>query len=295
MDLLNFKPNNIIIKDEEQYFSADEDENIEFDLRKKIIDRNNDGSCIVKLTARELIYYVSIWCFNREIVEERVEELYENHLITKKKSTINPLWMFHLIYDDKSDPNYKLFMLDGQHRREVIRRILEDDIDMKFQQEYYCIVYFIDLCETVNKKKAIELFKKINNNKQFNKEDLPDDFVTDLLNMMMFDNVLKHGIKKSEKNESAQEPCIHVKQLNALFNANIDKIRHMTHDDILLNLKKINNKLSLKEYKSLFSNRSQKKEEINKKAKDKNFYLNLKSSKYPPSKWIIFINNPSEL
>jgi hypothetical protein len=277
--------------DYNDYSSPDEDDNFSFNINEKIIDNNDDGSYLIKLSARELIYYITHWCFNREINDDRVEELYQNY----KSSKINPLWIFHIIYDNKSNPNYKLFLLDGQHRREVIRRILEDDFEMKFKKNFYCIVYAIDFCETQNKKKSIELFKKINNNKQFKEEDLPDDFVTDIVNALLHDNVLKFGIKKNDKNEKAQEPSIHIKQLNNLLNHNLNRFKHLSTDEIVKNLKIINNILSLKEYKILFGNKSQKKEEIHNKAKIRNFYLNLKSSKYPPDYWINFIDNPRDL
>lgn len=281
-------------EDDEEYFSPDEEEPFGFNLQDKIIDTNEDGTYIVKLSARDLIYYVTVWCFNREIVDERIDELYQNCISSSQKS-INPTWIFHLIYDTKSDANNKLYLLDGQHRREVIRRVLENDIDMNFKKEYYCIVYPIDMCETSNKKKSIELFKKINNNKQFKQEDLPDDFVADIIDNIKTDEKLKNGIKKDEKYETSREPCIHVKELNAFFNRNKDKIQNLTIDDIIINLKKINNKLSLKDYKVLFGNKSQKKQEFHNKAKKIDFFLNLKSSKYPPELWIKFIDDPDKL
>lgn len=277
--------------EDEEYFSPDEEDFLSFNINDKIVDKIEDGSYLIKLSARELIYFITNWCFNREINEDRVEELYQDY----NSSSINPSWIFHIIYDTKSNPNYKLFLLDGQHRREVIRRILEDDFEMKFQRNFYCILYAIDLCETQNKKKSIELFKKINNNKQFKDEDLPDDFITDIINILIYDPILKHGIKKCDKNETAQEPSIHIKQLNSLLNSNLNKFKHLSFEDIVKNLKIINNILSLKEYKILFGNKSQKKEEIHNKAKNKNFYLNLKSSKFPPTYWINYIDNPKDL
>lgn len=287
--------------DEEDYFSSNDDElPPQFNIYDKVITKSCDDNYhkfIISLTAREIVE-TSNWCYNREINDERVEELYEQFVknITKNDIT-QPLWIFQAIYDEKNDKEGNgLYMLDGQHRKKVLGKYLSNyDDDMKYDEKFICIVYKIDYCESIGKKKSIELFKKINNNRQFKDEELPDDFVAELVDMMSCDPILKFGIKIKDNSETAHEPCIHKKELNAFFNANKDKIKNMTHEEIIANIKKINNKLSLKDYKDLYGNKGKKKETYHNKAKQLKFYLNLKTSKYPLNEWIKFIDRPNDI
>ena len=283
------------IEDDDYFSSNDEDIPSQFNIIDKIIDKINDDMYIVKLTAREIVD-TSNWCYNREINDERVQELYDYFINNvNKNDNMSPIWMFQAIYDSKSEGN-KIYILDGQHRKKVLTKyLLEYDENMNFNATYYCTIYNINYCESVNKKKAIELFKKINNNRQFKEEELPDDFIAELVDVISYDSVLKFGIKIKDNNDKAQEPCIHKKELNTLFNINKEKIKNMTFDEILINLKKINNRLSLKDYKELYGNKGKKKETYHNKAKQLKFYLNLKTSKYPSSEWIKFIDKPNDI
>lgn len=284
-----------IKKDEDWYsINEDDDEIIQpFNIEDKIIDKMNDTTYLIKLNAREIINTAN-WCYNRELNIERVNELYENFLI-KDKNYITPLWNFQMIYDSKNDDN-KLFLIDGQHRKTVLKKYLKEyDDNMTFNEMYYCTVYNIDLCETLNKKISIDLFKKINNNRQFREEELPDDFIAELVEALSHDDIFKFGIKINPKTETAQEPNIHKKELNILFNQYKEKIKNMTIEEIILNMKKINNRLSLKDYKDLFGNKGKRKIELHEKAKKNKLFLNLKSSLYPSNEWIKYIDKPNEL
>lgn len=277
--------------DEEQYFSQDEDDIPEFKIKDKIIDVIDNNTYIAKLTARELMFYTKSWCYNRELNEERVDELYNDYT---KPCDRKPLWRFELIEDNLPESK-GLYLIDGQHRERALRRILiENDDDMKNEDKFICFVYKIDGCEGKNKKIAIDLFKKINNNRQFKEDELPDDFVADLVEMISKDIILKNGIQNSAKTETAHEPRIHKKELNTLFNQHKDRIKNMTIEEIITNMKKINNILSLKDEK-VFGNKSKKRDEVLLKAKTYKFYLNLKSTRMSPATWIKFIDNPKDI
>jgi hypothetical protein len=281
----------VVANDDEQYFSQDEEDFPEFKIKDKLIDTINDNTSIAKLTARELIFYTKAWCFNRELNEERVDELYNDY---KKQSIIKPVWSFQIIEDTSNDTK-GLYLIDGQHRLSALKKVLkEDDDDMKNEDKFLCTVYKIDGCEGKNKKISIDLFKKINNNRQFKEEELPDDFVADLVDTISNDPILKRGIQNSLKTETAHEPRIHKKELNILFNQHKDRIKNMTIEEIILNIKKINNLLSLKDEK-LFGNKSKKRDDVLTKAKTYKFYLNLKSTRMGTAHWIKFIDNPNDV
>lgn len=265
-----------------------------YDIDSKKIYDINENTLLVKLTIRDIIE-TDNWCYNREIKDDRVEELYKDFIEDINdniKNKIIPIWIFTGIYDEFGEHN-NIFMLDGQHRKKVLQKYLSIyDINMDCNMEFTTILYKINYCETHNKKKAIELFKKINNNRQFNDEELPDDFVADLINSIVNEPLFRNCIKYNKNNEKAHEPCIHKKELNIFFNKYKDELKSLDILTILENLKKINNILSFKNYKELYGNKSKKKESYHIKAKQLKFYLNLKNSKYPPEVWINYIKNP---
>lgn len=287
-----------IKKEDTENSSEDENDDVlksKFDINTKKIYDINKNTFLVKLSIRDIIE-TSNWCYNREIKEDRVEELFNDFIgYLHDNKNISPIWIFTGIYDEYGENN-NIFMIDGQHRKKVLEKYLSIyDIDMNCNMEFICILYEINYCETHNKKNVIELFKKINNNRQFNKEELPDDFISDLVNSLSLENVFKNGIKYNKNNEKAHEPCIHKKELNTFFNKYKDELKEMEINIIIQNLKKINNILSLKTYKELYGNKSKKKESYHTKAKQIKFYLNLKNSKYPPEEWIKYIKYPDNL
>lgn len=277
--------------EDEQYYSQDEEYIKEFNIQDKIIDTLDKDRFIAKLSARDIIFYTKPWCYNRELNDDRVNELYDNY---KSASLIKPTWIFHMINDNSKDTQ-GLYLIDGQHREKALKKyLLENDDDMKNDDKFICFVYNIDNCESKNKKYSIELFKKINNNRQFKEEELPDDFVAELVDAIAEDPVLSKGIIKNPKTEASHEPNIHKKELNTLFNQHKDRIKNMTYEEIIINLKKINNILSLKEEK-FFGNKGSRRDKVLNLAKAKMFYLNLKSTKINTVYWIKFIDNPTDL
>ena len=267
-------------------------QNIYFDLHDKIIDRMSNNSYMIKITGKELIHYVKNWCFNRTSDDDKIQELYD----IKKNSTavIEPTWIFTLIYDEMSDNFDKLYMIDGQHRREVIKRLLVDNPDSK--EQYYCIVYNINYCETENQNLAIDLFKKINNNKPLSIPDIPDMYICDIVYNIINNNILNpnKSIKIKKENNKANNPYIHKKELFNLLNNNMDKIKMLSKDKFIENLTIIRNKLCFKEFKDLYKLNDDNKKKYD-TAKKIDFWLNLKTSKYPPEEWIKYITVPHEL
>lgn len=278
------------IIEDDQYYSQDEDELPQFNIKNNCIYEIDNKKFVAIITARELISYTKNWCYNRELNENRVEELYQDY---KKIEDIKPCTPFQLILDESLETN-GLYIIDGQHRVNALKLILKDDDDMKNEDKFICNVYKINCCEGKNKKIAIDLFKKINNNRQFREEELPDDFVADLVDAISKDPVLKNGVQNSIKTETAHEPRIHKKELNIFFNNHKDRIKNMTIEDVITNLKKINNLISLKDEKT-FGNKSKKRDDVLLKAKTYKFYLNLKSTRFGPSYWIKFIENPNDI
>lgn len=282
---------------EESYFSADEEQQQSFDIATRIIDRKDDNTYMIKLSFRELIPYTMNWCFNRKINNDKVLELYES-LCTAY--TIP--YILHAVYDEKaSNPIAKILILDGQHRKEAAKMYIEkNDVHMTCDYHVWICIYQINNAETNNTNQVIDLFRKINNNRIFDDNELPDTFIIDLVkdvcNIPAFHR--NKVIKTQDSTNTSHSPYIHKKELNTLFNLNKDIIKdgNKTIPELLENIQQINHKISLMKYEELYTAAHRRTETSRyQKAVTKSFFLNLKNSKYTPDVWIKYINDPDKI
>ena len=277
--------------------SSDEEEIHTFKINNNnILDTMNDNIFMLKISFRELYVYAKSWCFNRTIDENKVKELYES----LKKSYDIP-FILHAVYDEKhSNPIQKILILDGQHRLEAIRKYIEEtDVSWDCNYNVYVSTHKIDNAETTNTNKVIEIFKKINNNRVFNENELPNTFIVDLSKKIteipLF--VKNKVFKTNEITRSCHPPNMHIKELNTLFNLNRDLIENQnTILQLSENIQKINHKISIIPYNKLYDSSMKYKEKSRyEKAVSKCFFLNLKNSKLSPEVWIKYINNPDDI
>lgn len=281
----------------EEYFSAHEEDDIPvFNIYDKIIDKKDDDVFFIKLSFRELIAYTGYWCYNRTICQEKVDELYISLC-----SAYNVPFILHAIYDEKhKDQMRRLLILDGQHRREAIKKYLDThDKDWTCQHCVWICVYKFEHSEA-HTAQVIELFKKINNNRVFDAGELPDTFIADLVNMVCEIPHYKKNkvISTNSITNTCHAPCIHKKELNTLFvkNADIIKSEKNTIPQLISNIQTINHRLSLKSYDELYAPSQRNGEKIRyQKAVTKGFFLNLKNSRFGPETWIKFINHPDDI
>lgn len=280
----------------------EDDEELEcqdFILDSKIIYRNNDNVVTVKLTSREIISICNKWEYNRDIKEERVSQIYEDYVLNIKNEYM-PAWMFQIIYDSKTK---KYSLLDGQHRKEALRRYLAKyDIDFKDDKEFLCIVYIIYDCEYENRKLTIDLFNKINDSSPFKIEDKIDMYTTEILDSFMTDETLSRGVRKSvvykdgKEAQVAHSPFINKNELKKILSINIDKLKTMPIMLIIGNFKIMNNIISLKSDEEMWGGKkTHEDEKKEKKAQQINFYLNLKSSKCPIERIMNYIDKPNDI
>lgn len=280
---------------DDEYLSACEEDICDvkkFNIREKTIDKINESTYLVKLSFRDLVNYTIPWSYNRTISEEKSTELFESLKVDYKIP-----WVLHAIYDEKlSDDYIKIQILDGQHRRKGIEDyITKFDSDMSCDKCVWVWIYEITNSETVNLGYTINLFKKINNNKQIDENDIPDQYIIDLIHFICENKILKNGIGMKKINNTCHIPFIHQKELNAIFNENKNILCTMKYEVILENLLKINNILSLKKYEDLYGKDKTQKKRYEKAVSIK-FYLNLgKKSKYPIEMLIKYINKVEEL
>lgn len=280
----------------EEYYSADDNaEDIAvFNIHDKIIDKKDDDTFFIKLSFRELIAYTGYWCYNRTICEEKVDELYRSLC----DDAYNIPFILHAIYDEKhTDQVRRLLILDGQHRREAIKKYIEShDKDWTCTHCVWICVYKFKHSETHNTEKVIKLFKKINNNRVFDAAELPDTFIIDLVKAVCEIPLFKKNkvIGTNVMTNTCHAPCIHKKELNALFTKHADFIKsgNKSIAELVANIQTINHQLSLKAYDELYAPSQRNAEKIRyQKAVTKCFFLNLRNSKFGTEVWVKWLND----
>jgi hypothetical protein len=239
---------------------------------------------------RTLNQSVGSWSYNREIKPEIVEKLYDNI----QDNSNNIIWILTAIKERLSNT---IYLIDGQHRYEAIKKLLQNDFDFNEERYVFIQVYLIDNIEE-DDEYIIDLFIKINNHAPFNIPDFPSKQNIKIIKKIIKDKILKNGIITNEKTKTAHQPRIHRKTLHIILNQYNSYIKDINDDIIIQNLKTINNYISLKNYKEIFDCHEEAEKQSNKKAWEKSkelkFYIGLKNcnEKYLIDNIIKNINNP---
>lgn len=285
------------------FYDAEEDFGpIKLCLQNKIVYKYDDFKCIAVLKAKEFVRDTRPWIYNRKLNPDNITELKAKYLLYDK--VYSPLWNISIIYDETSDDIVKLYILDGQHRREVLKELLQEgkidkDVDIT------CTIYNINDCQGANKNIATELFKKINNNLPLDLKDIPDTFVQDVVDRIITDKVLnpKNSIKIIDTNDEksfAHEPRIHKRELYHKFNEHLVYYKDLSIDDVISNLRIIVTKIRFEDCEKIYNykvaDKGRERYEKYEKAKAMDFWLGLKTSvKYNPEVLIKSIADPSKL
>lgn len=251
-----------------------------------LIDRT-DNTLLYKKDFRTILSEINYWSYNRPLNIDVVNTLYE--CIKNNNNNIN--WILTAVKEKK---NNKIFLLDGQHRMEAIKKAIYEDIDMKINKFIYINIYLIDNIET-DDEYIIDLFIKINNSTPLNIPDFPSRFTTKIIKEIIKDPLLTKGISTNPKTHSSHQPKIHRKTLNELLNVYNEKIKDMEINIIVQNLKIVNNRLSIMTFNNIF-NKGTKTENniiIWNKAKEYGFFLGFKNCnpKFKIENIIINLNN----
>lgn len=255
----------------------------------QVIYHRDEDTKLVKMSFRNLLLYTDNWIYNRDINLERVDEIYNS---IKDKSMCG--WTLHAFEDNKKN----IRLLDGQHRYEAIKRYLSEyDIYNMCALELTIWIYMIT-DEESNEDELIDLFKIINSNKQINDYELPSKRKLELTRMISNDPILSKGIKKDEKTSTSNQPYIHIKEFKVIVDKILRDFPELSNDEILINIKIINNRIRYLATEANFKLLFGKKEKTDKrlallnKCHDLNFYLNIREGCYHRDIWIKFVKNP---
>ena len=235
----------------------------------KLLD-DTDNSMLIKIDYVSLIRYIKHWSYNRQINEDVVNELYDSIVENNKI-----VWTLTAI---KERSKNNLYLIDGQHRFEAIKKRMIEDNNLQFNSNLYINIYLVDNKEN-DSQYIIDLFNKINKNTPLGENDYPDNSIINIIQKMINDPVLKRGIKIDEKRHSAHQPYIHKKTLNEIFQKNKEIIKTIDADLIINNLKIINNRLRLKSFEDIYLNDNTTNRNKWESAKKIEFFLGLKECK----------------
>jgi|LakMenE01Jun11ns_1017448.scaffolds.fasta_scaffold9935912_2 hypothetical protein len=253
----------------------------------KILDDNEDYM-LIKIDYVSLIRYIKHWSYNRQINEEFVNELYDSIVENNKI-----VWTLTAI---KERSNNNLYLIDGQHRFEAIKKRMTEDNNLQFNNNLYIKIYLVDNKEN-DSQYIIDLFNKINKNTPLGENDYPDNTIINIIQKMIIDPVLTRGIKTDEKRHTSHQPYIHKKTLNEILQKNKDIIKMMDVNLIINNLKIINNRLRLKPFEDIYLNDNAINRTKWESAKKIEFFLGLKECKtiYKIENIIRNIKTPEDL
>ena len=285
---------------EEEYCIEEEsDYHTSKNFKDNIVSRINDNCYIIKIALGDFVRKTKNWIYNRDINEEKVNELLEHIYSQKYKSGDSSEWIITLVYDEFADNgNYKSIVLDGQHRREAFRRALENE-KISENITIHCIMYEINYCDNTNITTTINLFNSVNNNSPLTKIDYPDARSINIVLKIKSDKELVPDtsvIKKNgkENGRGANQPFMCEKELYNIMRDNTELWIHLTDEETIDNIKKISKKISWVPYENIYTCSETNKKRYSKALKY-NFWLNLKDSKkYNPNRWIKFISNPEQ-
>lgn len=230
----------------------------------------NENSSLYKIDFRTLIVNVGHWSYNRPLKLDIINNLYENI------NNNNISWVLSAVKEKESDI---IYLIDGQHRLEAIKKIIDEDIDMKINKYLYVNIYSVDNIDE-DFEYIKELFIKINSNSPLENFQFPSTFTAKLIKEIIKDPVLSKGISTNPKTHSAHQPMIHKKTLNEILNISYSIIKDIDINLIITNLKFANNRLSIMPFDEIYLNCSKSDNEKNRhnwnKAKELGFFLGLK-------------------
>jgi len=248
----------------------------------EIIYNKNENIRLIKMNYRCLIQYTQNWIYNRSLNLEKVDELYQEI----KHNSCKFGWTLHAFFNKS---NEDIMILDGQHRREAIKKFIElDDPDFSNNDDIILWLYDIE-CDETNEGDIIDLFRRLNNNEPIDFRELPSKRKIHLSNLIK--NEFKSAVRTNGNTNEARSPYISKKQIKNICDIILNKFPQLSNEEILIKMKEMNKKISIlamiDNVEELFQKKLNKKDkEIIDECFQLKFYLNIKNSIYDNFKWI---------
>jgi hypothetical protein len=227
--------------------------------------------------ARELVDNVETWAFNRNLNMEHVEDIYNDLRLMEIPHFMGSV---KILSDNKG--NYKI--CDGMHRFNAIKKILETDIENKWNMDILVEIYSVD---DLNGTDAISFYQKANKNLNVTIEDQPEINIMSIVNGLCAQDIFRCCIVDKDK---VNRPRISKKALYEQFKKYYTPSIILTIAEIVEKVKHINTQIGIKTIIELFDTTDNPKCLQKDRAKKIKFYLNMDCN-YDPSVWIPYIYN----
>jgi hypothetical protein len=240
-----------------------------------VFSHTHHGICICD--ARELVENVETWAFNRKLNIEHVDNIYND-----LKDMKIPHFMGSIKILSDSKGHFRL--VDGQHRLQSIRKMLDNDIEHKWNMDILVEIYSVD---DLNGQDAINFYQKANKNLNVTIEDQPEINIMSIINGICAEPLFKCCIVDKDK---VNRPRISKKNLYEQFKKYYTPSSILTIEEIVDKVKHINTQISMKNNILLFGSEDNAKIIQKERAKKIKFYLNMDCD-YDPSVWIPYIYN----
>lgn len=247
----------------------------------KLVHRGNPS--IYVANGREFSNNTKNWAFNREMNEEHILKL--KHDLEKDKSP-NFVGTFKLAIDSQN----RIRLMDGQHRHEVLRRIMSSN--SKFNIELILEVY--NVTDVFNGMDTFMLFDKCNTVLSIKDKDTPKkSYAFVVYNLMNeFPTCIKP--KNPSTGRDPNFPNLSDTRLyNELIGSNIIEKFNISENELLILITRKNNSLSTLSFDELFPNIDNVNEKETSRLKSghlkcnkSGFYLGLQSKKNKKLQWI---------
>lgn len=255
-----------------------------FDIPETIVelDKIDASTRLIRFSFRDVDRFMEPWTFNRTINNDRANKFLDALINNEYRVP----WIFHII-----PHNGRYMIIDGAHRARAIHKYIEKhDIDMRCDKSVWCVLY--DIPNAESSSETIKIFKTINDNYIIDSNELPDDFMMDLVESICSHHILKNGIVTNNNQERSNRPRMHKKQIRDLLVKNRELIQNMTIDSIVSSMQMINHRLSMRSSHQLIG-RNNKNQLMLEKAIRLKFFLNLPNT--PPEEWIRWIGSPESI
>jgi hypothetical protein len=280
-----------------------------FNITDKIIDKIREDKYLIKIGFRELMAYATPIVFNRDLDNEKIDELYASIV-----DGYEIPFTIDAIYDPNTNIQEKsIKVINGNHRHgAVCKYITEHDKLFSCNYKVYVWIYVVEDCESTNVSKSISLYTKVNSHLPFKEPIIVDINVMAFLDKLCKQKRFKGLILKKDQCEKARQPRINKKELFNLLNTSreilesfvsmhsVNKNNLIITDDILSqfieNINEINHRISLKGINNIYGeNLIAQNKGYYEQAVELGFFLNLKKSNYAKEIWIKYICNPRDI
>lgn len=211
------------------------------DIFGNLIDDSNPHCKLYIINASTFINNIKNWEYNRSLDIKHVNNIYQEQLKYKINNKVVPYFAGNFIvskYLENDKPIYRL--IDGQHRLEVIKKLINDGIDdFKIR---------VELIDVNNDYELIKKFKDINTSKPLNCNDLPETKLVITIN-----EIKKLYINYFSKSDKPILPNTNDKIFSSkLKEHNIFDKYNITPNDLVILIRKMNT-IKLKQYQTMFN------------------------------------------